>query len=870
MQLKRKKSLLLIGSILIIIFLASLTTSKQQFITIKADLVQKFISLNLGISSFNNLLDTGEGEGKGFTFSQKITSSINSIPKIIKYKLFDKDRFDRIDININFSDYSILAEDRRRAIKDDVLSNPTKVNAILEYKGKKYKAKLRLKGDLRDHWTSKNRQSLRVKIKNDKNILGFSSFSIHKLSARQHPYDYTFQSMMRDTGNLASTHKFAHIFMNGDDWGIMDIEEHISKEFLEKQNRKKSPVVRFSNEDEWLYRRTSKNPYGGYRLSSHSLFLNLYNKKSLKDVHNRKIYSYISNNALSNNKNIYDINSFSKALIMSLVWNNTHTLSDSNSRYYFNPYTLKLEPITTDQGAWIQLQDNTYNALDDRYINTLSNQHFLDNLPMNLKKVRKTVSKINKHLSYPQSLFPVDGKKSTKVIESNMKKILNNKEKYLISPIMAHSLKNKLNGKSALVKQPILPTKQQASEFKKHLHIKHYTNGNLELYNLLTDNVTVRGVLFNGKSITDKEIVIPSYLSSPNPTIIKTQHQGIQDNMFTVKTRYQDFDRTIKNNITLVSSGIKNPLLLNTAHEFDFINKLGSKAYEIKQGNWIVDKPIIIEGDLHIFPGVNLQFSNDSYLIVKGSLTAIGDKVRPINLRPVLDSWKGIYVLNSIKKSQLKNVHISNISALEDELLKLTGGITFYKSDVDFENVRINDVKAEDAINIIESSFSLNSVIVNNTVSDGLDSDFSKGNVLYSEFSNIGGDALDFSGSHVSINQTKATNVKDKAVSAGESSTLNIKNSNFKNIGVGVASKDGSSVTMSNSIISNYKLYGAMSYIKKYFYTTMTDINIHNSSISNENAYIRQKGTNMIVDNINIPESEISIKKLYETSVMAK
>ena len=50
----------------------------------------------------------------------------------------------------------------------------------------------------------------------------------------------------------------------------------------------------------------------------------------------------------------------------------------------------------------------------------------------------------------------------------------------------------------------------------------------------------------------------------------------------------------------------------------------------------------------------------------------------------------------------------------------------------------------------------------------------------------------------------------------------------------------------------------------------MTDININNSSISNGNAYIRQKGTNMIVDNANVPESEISIKKLYKTNVMAK
>ena len=96
------------------------------------------------------------------------------------------------------------------------------------------------------------------KIKNDKTILGFNEFSIQKPSSRQHPYDLTFQSMLRDTGNLTSVHKYAHIFVNGEDWGIMDIEESMSKELLEKQNRKNSVIVRFSSDEKWFYQTISK------------------------------------------------------------------------------------------------------------------------------------------------------------------------------------------------------------------------------------------------------------------------------------------------------------------------------------------------------------------------------------------------------------------------------------------------------------------------------------------------------------------------------------------------------------------------------------------------------------------------------------
>ena len=99
----------------------------------------------------------------------------------------------------------------------------------------------------------------------------------------------------------------------------------------------------------------------------------------------------------------------------------------------------------------------------------------------------------------------------------------------------------------------------------------------------------------------------------------------------------------------------------------------------------------------------------------------------------------------------------------------LEGGHEVSLEDV-IENVKSRDfndsnrkesplIKAEDALNIVESKFSLSSVYINNTLSDGLDSDFSKGNVSNSQFSNIGGDALDFSGSNISIETTETNNI---------------------------------------------------------------------------------------------------------------
>ena len=825
------------------------------------------MSLNLGFSSLGNLIDEGQGHDNVTTYKE-LTALIASTPRIIKHNLFNYNsyKFERLDINIGFLDYLKINKDREDAIKDGILSEHTKVKAKLHYKGVKYKAKLRLKGDNSSHWYSTPRLSFRIKIKDNKTILGFSEFSTQKPKERNFPYDYIFQSLMRDIGNISPIHKFVHLYVNGDDWGIMNVEEHVSKELLEKQNKKDSVIVRFADEKTWRYRRISKKPYQYYRLSDSLLYARLYNNKNIQ---NRKIYSYILNSRNDKNaSHIYDVNSFSKAYILSVIWGSGHVLHDSNTRYYFNPYTLKLEPITTDQVRWGLIDEQWVESFMTpiQYIEVMKTKSYTNNLDKNLQKVIGAASNIEKYFSHAKSLFPLDKNKSTKIIKDNMEKILNDKEYYLttLPKEWKHYINNNVSSQEFT-----LPTKQQASEFKEHLHIRHYTDGTLELHNLIPDNVIIKDVLYNGLPISIEDTAVPSYLSDQKPTIIKTPYKGIQDDMFTVNTEYQGFNRSIKNDITLVSDGIDNPLFLNTAHEFNFINKLDEKAYEIKAGNWIVGKPIIVEGDLHISPGTNLEFSKNSYLIVKGSLTAIGSEVNPITLKAVSSSWKGIYVLDAEKKSHLKNVTISSLSALEDGLLKLTGGVTFYKSDVDFENVKINNVKAEDAINIVESTFSLNSVFINSTVSDGLDSDFSIGEVIHSEFSNIGGDALDFSGSDVAISQTSVTNVKDKAVSAGEKSTLNIKDSSFDNIGVGIASKDGSSVIVSDTKILNYELYAAMSYLKKDFYD-MPSIILNDCLVSDGIAYIRQKGTSMTVDNVDIPESNLSVKKLYKTKVMAK
>ena len=104
-----------------------------------------------------------------------------------------------------------------------------------------------------------------------------------------------------------------------------------------------------------------------------------------------------------------------------------------------------------------------------------------------------------------------------------------------------------------------------------------------------------------------------------------------------------------------------------------------------------------------------------------------------------------------------------------------------------------------------------------------------------------------------------ALSVNEKAVSVGEESNVSIINSKFHDVGVGVVSKDGSRAVVSSTIIDNYRLYAAMSYMEY----SKSSLHIFYCDTGNNNrAFLCQSGTMMTVDNNKIQESVLNIKEL--------
>ena len=210
---------------------------------------------------------------------------------------------------------------------------------------------------------------------------------------------------------------------------------------------------------------------------------------------------------------------------------------------------------------------------------------------------------------------------------------------------------------------------------------------------------------------------------------------------------------------------------------------------------------------------------------------------------------------------------VEKTSEFKIPFINLTGGVTFYKSNVEIRDSMFVDSFGEDALNIIHSDMHLENISIVNTFSDAFDGDFVTGSVVNSNFYNIGygggGDAIDVSGSKISINGGEFLKIDDKAISIGEASNALIKNILIKNSGIAIASKDASIVNATNLDLDSSNKFLFMSYMKKPVYGGAKIIIENFKFDKSKNNFAAQTGSSLIINNIRIKEIDIDVDSLY-------
>ena len=227
----------------------------------------------------------------------------------------------------------------------------------------------------------------------------------------------------------------------------------------------------------------------------------------------------------------------------------------------------------------------------------------------------------------------------------------------------------------------------------------------------------------------------------------------------------------------------------NNLNQFSFIDldTLSKKAI-IRKGSWLFENSFYLKNGykLSIEPGAKINFVNGSFIFVDESpVDIIGSKVDSIYMFSSDSSGMGLYVRNSLVKSEINYLSFKNMRGLN----YLNGAINFYNSDVYINNSVFTNNYSEDAVNIIESNFTIENSRFYGIASDAIDIDFGYGEIKNCIFGNINNDAIDVSGSKVLITHCDVSNAGDKAISCGEASTVTISSINLLRCGIGIAKK---------------------------------------------------------------------------------
>lgn len=783
-----------------------------------------------------------------------------------------------IHLHIPYKSRRIIDTDRTLARKVGFLDSPKSAQAfMLDASGNLYNAKVRLKGDLGDHWYQNKKFSLRISLSSkDVESGGFpyQYFSIHKLQARQYPYEYIFADALKLLGLPYATHELVKVTVNNQSWGFMDLQEHYGPSFLERQGLKPSSIITFGDDRKWKRGLSDPSLVSNDKdwLSHPRIYVRSSGFVPRKDSkRNQDVLDYIKESIVlpDYQSQLFDNRRLFIADSLLLIWGSFHPMALHNLKFYFNPYTLRLEPILQDQEPFTLLKnlDADHLQIASKGLLRYPKNYSSDFSLRSLNFVQQAL--INSLKPYAKPFFRDDPPITSTRLQKNFQRLLSIVKQQRKRPTGVHELASSIYGSRIECSGRSLASASEAV----HPFYLRYSRGTLSFLNLNCGFVDILRIESCGSTyplnlrlssfvdiLRPKKITADINLSCSRPPLaIFIDSSGIE--------RAQEID-------VIHAVNLSNPLLRERIPSW--LKKSENGVYTVSGGTYSVKRPIVVHGTLLVEPGAQLLFEKNAYIVVRGNVHIGRMNSRSVVFKGMNGSWKGAYFYSeSGQPSQIKifNTHFAGADGISDGILELTGGVNVYNSRFESEGLVIQNSRAEDSLNVVQSNILVSNLLIKDSVSDAFDCDYCRGTISGMKAVNIGGDGLDLSGSNVRLDAASFFSIKDKAVSVGEMSNAHLSLIDVEGSYTAVAVKDGSLATV---YLRNVSTIGphVMSYKKKAIYERPVLVKVFvpgdsGAPISSDK-YLSAKGTRMYVNNSVVRTRELDVKSLYRSGAMKK
>ena len=243
--------------------------------------------------------------------------------------------------------------------------------------------------------------------------------------------------------------------------------------------------------------------------------------------------------------------------------------------------------------------------------------------------------------------------------------------------------------------------------------------------------------------------------------------------------------------------------------EFPFVKvNHTSRSILIEAGIHNIRKNMIIppEYKFQIAAGAELILENGAMILSHSPVFFMGEADNPIRIHQGSTPGQGIAVINAGEESSLKHTIFDGLGNPTQGNWKLTGAVTFYQSPVEIRYCQFLNNLSEDGLNIFGTDYLITNSRFANTLSDAFDGDFTQGVISHTEFENCGNDAIDISGSTLSIKNIKVNKIGDKGLSAGEKSQMFADQVEVSQAEIAITSKDSSYLIINNLTVINSRI----------------------------------------------------------------
>ena len=155
-------------------------------------------------------------------------------------------------IDIAFEDYQKLEAQRELALSNGVLISSADdfVPAEITVNEEIYNVKMRLKGDWVDHLQG-DKWSFRIKVRDNKTIFGFKTFSIQAPKTRNYLNEFVYHLALKDLGLMSPEYTFVKVYINGDNKGIYALEEHFEPQLIVNSEEREGIILKFNEDPMW-------------------------------------------------------------------------------------------------------------------------------------------------------------------------------------------------------------------------------------------------------------------------------------------------------------------------------------------------------------------------------------------------------------------------------------------------------------------------------------------------------------------------------------------------------------------------------------------------------------------------------------------